>query len=271
MSPYRPLEELRRIPGLENAPYPDPKAGGRRKSVRFPALTPHGPRLRVEGFISLFCAGESAGCWWDTPKAIITGTLAGYNAARVARGLLPLTLPTQLVAGDCIAYTTAASDTFYGEEQSFTFAGPVYFECVQRLGWYIKANPAIVERVREPGVSRVFAMGGGCPPATVTDRPGPGDGQLWPSYLVASNGLPPTRTGARARRRLRRRRRGHGGERGEFASYHTRPVRRRSLPAKLPCSSLRHRAGSRFPRTWPPRPSSPIRWPGARCRRRGRS
>jgi len=158
MSSYIPLEQLREIPGLENAQYSDPKAGGRGNSVRFLALTPHDPDLRVQGLANLFCAGEKCGVLVGHTEAIITGTLAGHNAARVARGLSPLTLPTQLAVGDFIAHTTGALGTPYGQEQSFTFAGSVYFERMQKLGLYLRDTSAIAERVRAAGVYGIFAQ-----------------------------------------------------------------------------------------------------------------
>ena len=49
MSPFFPLDRLREIPGLENARYEDPYAGGIGNSVRFMAMSPRDNHLKVEG------------------------------------------------------------------------------------------------------------------------------------------------------------------------------------------------------------------------------
>ncbi|MEW6522661.1 MAG: FAD-dependent oxidoreductase [Bacillota bacterium] len=156
MSPYLALDDLRRIPGLENAVYTDPKAGGRGNSVRFTALTPHGPELRVEGRENLFCAGEKCGVLVGHTEAIVTGTLAGHNAARVAQARAPVTLPPQLAVGDFVAYTTRVFGTPTGQSQSFTFAGSTYFERMQANGLYLTDPEDIAGRIRAARAHGLF-------------------------------------------------------------------------------------------------------------------
>ncbi len=97
MSPYFEIHRLQQIPGLEKARYEDPYSGGQGNSMRFFAMAPRDNTLAVEGVNNLFCAGEKAGLLVGHTEAIVTGTLAGYNAARVAKGLEPIELPRSLV------------------------------------------------------------------------------------------------------------------------------------------------------------------------------
>ena len=87
MSPYYPLAQLRQVPGFENARFDDPYAGGIGNSMRYMALSPRDDAMHVEGAKNLFCGGEKAGLFVGHTEAIVTGTLAGYNAMRYALGL----------------------------------------------------------------------------------------------------------------------------------------------------------------------------------------
>ena len=49
MTPYYPLEQLRQIPGFENARFEDPYAGGIGNSVRYIGMSPRDDTLKVEG------------------------------------------------------------------------------------------------------------------------------------------------------------------------------------------------------------------------------
>ncbi|APC07939.1 FAD-dependent oxidoreductase [Neomoorella thermoacetica] len=146
MTPFFPLEILRRIDGLEKARFEDPYAGGIGNSVRFLAMVPRDDALKVEGLANLFCAGERAGPFVGHTEAIVTGTLAGHNAVRLLAGLAPLVLPATLAVGDIIAYTrrqVAGGDGLY---QRFTFSGAGYFERMQRLGLYTTDREVIRKR-----------------------------------------------------------------------------------------------------------------------------
>ncbi len=61
MTPFFPLETLRKIPGFENARYEDPYAGGLGNSIRYLGMAPRDDALKVIGVENLFCAGEKAG------------------------------------------------------------------------------------------------------------------------------------------------------------------------------------------------------------------
>jgi hypothetical protein len=158
MSPFYPLADLRSIPGLENARYEDPYAGGKGNSIRYLAMSPRDNFLKVEGVDNLFCGGEKAGLLVGHTEAITTGTLAGNNAVRYVVGKPLLELPISLAVGDAIAYVREQMQTEEGLMQKYTFSGSVYFERMNELGLYATDVNAIRERVKEAGLSNVFAQ-----------------------------------------------------------------------------------------------------------------
>jgi len=157
MSPYFEIHRLQQIPGLEKARYEDPYSGGQGNSMRFFAMAPRDNTLAVEGVNNLFCAGEKAGLLVGHTEAIVTGTLAGYNAARVAKGLEPIELPRSLVIGDAIAYVREQMQTEKGLGLKYTFSGSVLFERMQEQGSYTTDIPTIRQRVEQAGLTGVFA------------------------------------------------------------------------------------------------------------------
>ncbi|TEU15423.1 MAG: FAD-dependent oxidoreductase [Anaerolineales bacterium] len=158
MSPFYPLADLRSIPGLENARYEDPYAGGMGNSIRYLAMSPRDDFLKVEGMDNLFCCGEKAGLLVGHTEAITTGTLAGHNAVRYVMSKPLLELPLSLAVGDAIAYVREQMQTEEGLMQKYTFSGSVYFEQMKELGLYTTDVNAIRERVKEAGLSDVFAQ-----------------------------------------------------------------------------------------------------------------
>jgi hypothetical protein len=158
MSPFYPLADLRSIPGLENARYEDPYAGGKGNSIRYLAMSPRDNFLKVEGVDNLFCGGEKAGLLVGHTEAIATGILAGHNAVRYMAGKPLLELPISLAVGDAIAYVREQMQTEEGLMQKYTFSGSVYFERMNELGLYTTDVNAIRERVKEAGLSNVFAQ-----------------------------------------------------------------------------------------------------------------
>jgi hypothetical protein len=157
MTSYYPLEELRRTPGLADARYEDPYAGGKGNSVRFLALSPRDDTLKVRGAENLFCGGEKAGMLVGHTEAICSGTLAGYNAAQYGLGRPLLELPTTTAVGGIIHQAGEAMGTDEGLEIKFTFSGSVYFEYMKTAGLYTTDVVTIRERIDEVGLSGVFA------------------------------------------------------------------------------------------------------------------
>ena len=156
MSPFFPLEDLRQIPGFENARYEDPYAGNLGNSIRYLALSPRDNHLKTEGLENLFCAGEKAGPLVGHTEAICTGTLAGANAVRWAVGKELVQIPTELAVGDAIAYVKEQMKTEEGISKKYTFSGSVYIERMKEFGLYSTDVNAIKEHVEKAGMTDVF-------------------------------------------------------------------------------------------------------------------
>lgn len=156
MAPFYDLESLHQIPGLENARYEDPYAGGKGNSMRFLAMAPRDNALRVEGVENLFCAGEKAGLMVGHTEAIATGVLAGYNSVQWAAGRQELILPDTIAVGDFISHVKEEMDTKQERAGKYTFSGSVYFERMRERGLYSTDPKAIRERVEAAGLSGIF-------------------------------------------------------------------------------------------------------------------
>jgi threonine dehydrogenase-like Zn-dependent dehydrogenase len=157
MAPYMPLDQLRQVPGLENVRYEDPYSGTVGNSMRYSALSPRDDAMRVIGPVdNLFCGGEKAGLLVGHTEAMVTGTLAGHNAARALAGQSPLTLPDTLAVGDAIRHVREAMETEAGMQKKYTFSGSVYFERMQQRGLYSTDRAALAARVQAAGLAGVF-------------------------------------------------------------------------------------------------------------------
>lgn len=158
MTPYYPLDQLRQVPGFENARFEDPYSGSIGNSMRYMALAPRDNALKVKGLNNVFCGGEKAGLLVGHTEAIVTGTLAGHNAVRWALGKELLELPTDLAIGDAIAYVNEQMETDEGMRKKYTFSGSVYFTRMKELGLYSTDIPAIKAKVEKDGLTGVFAQ-----------------------------------------------------------------------------------------------------------------
>jgi hypothetical protein len=147
MTCYYPLEKLRKIPGLENARYEDPYSGGKANSIRYLSMAPRDNSLKVKGITNLFVGGEKAGLFVGHTEAIVTGTLAGYNAVRYGIGLKPVELPISLAVGDIIVHENKMKTTKEGLKNRYTFAGAGYFSRMKELGLYSIDTREIEKRV----------------------------------------------------------------------------------------------------------------------------
>jgi threonine dehydrogenase-like Zn-dependent dehydrogenase len=158
MTPFFPLEELRQVPGMENARYEDPYSGGKGNSMRYMALSPRDDTLKVAGMSNLFCAGEKAGLLVGHTEAIVTGVLAGHNAVRSAAGKAPITLPQTTAIGDAITFVREQMQTEAGMGKKYTFSGDVYFRHMKECGLYSTDIGAIRQRVTDAGLTHLFAQ-----------------------------------------------------------------------------------------------------------------
>ena len=156
MSPFFDLDKLHRIPGFENARYEDPYAGGKGNSMRFFSMSPRDDAMKVYGVDNLFCAGEKAGLLVGHTEAIVTGTLAGYNAVRHLNGEETLVLPRESVIGEAIAYVREQMQTEKGLGFKYTFSGSVLFKRMKDLGMYTTDVDKIRSKVEKLGLTNTF-------------------------------------------------------------------------------------------------------------------
>lgn len=157
MVPFYPLEMLRAIPGMKNARYEDPYAGDLGNSMRYFGMAPRNDALAVEGICNLFCAGEKAGLLVGHTEAIITGALAGYNAAQQAQDKAVLIIPKSLAIGDAISFVREEMQTDKGKTQKYTFSGSVLFDRMKQQDLYTINKATIAKRVQETGLTNIMA------------------------------------------------------------------------------------------------------------------
>lgn len=72
MTPFFNLEQLRKVPGFENAMIVDPYAGGKGNSVRYMAVSPRDNTMRAVPIKNLFVGGEKSGFYVGHTEAIRT-------------------------------------------------------------------------------------------------------------------------------------------------------------------------------------------------------
>ena len=170
MTTHFPLQRLRTIPGFREARFADPYSGGIGNSMRYFNMSPRNDALKVDGLANLFCGGEKAGLLVGHTEAVVTGTLAGYNAARCAFGKQQLVLPDSLANGDAIKHVREQMQTERGLGYKYTFSGSVYFERMKQRGSYLTDVAEIRRRVDDAGLTDVF---GWCSDASAIRNQGP--------------------------------------------------------------------------------------------------
>lgn len=156
MTSFYALEDLRKIPGLENARYEDPYSGGKGNSVRYLSMAPRNNSMKVDGLENLLCGGEKSGLFVGHTEAITTGSLAGHNSVRLALGMPLLELPRNLVTGDIIAYANEQIKHKDGLKKRYTFAGAEYFERMKERKMYTIDKKEIERRVSRMDLTDIF-------------------------------------------------------------------------------------------------------------------
>lgn len=156
MTTYYPLEKLRKIKGFENAKYVDPYAGGKGNSIRYLSVAPRENDMRVNGVTNLFCAGEKSGLFVGHTEAIVTGTLAGYNAVRYGLAMPCLILPRSMVIGDIISFANEKTNSREGRMTRYTFAGSVYFNRMKEEKLYTTDKEEIKKRICQLNLDNIF-------------------------------------------------------------------------------------------------------------------
>lgn len=158
MTSYYPLEKLRKIPGLENVRFEDPYSGGKANSIRYLSMAPRDNTMKVNGIENLLVGGEKAGLFVGHTEAIVTGTLAGYNAVRIGLGLKPVEIPVVLAIGDIISHENKMKQTPEGIRNRYTFAGAEYFKRMQDLNLYTTDLAEIEKRVKVLMMEEFFSQ-----------------------------------------------------------------------------------------------------------------
>lgn len=156
MTPFMPLEKLRQVPGLEDARYVDPYAGGKGNSIRYLSTAPRDDFMRVRGLENLFVGGEKSGLFVGHTEAISTGSLAGHNAARWLAGKEPLTLPKETAIGDLISYANETLAKEDGVYHRYTFAGSEFFARMKERGLYSTDPDKIKHRIQALDLAGVY-------------------------------------------------------------------------------------------------------------------
>ncbi|WP_415932183.1 FAD-dependent oxidoreductase [Zhenpiania hominis] len=157
MTPFFPLESLRRVPGFENARYVDPYAGGKGNSIRYLSVAERENTMKASGIENIFCGGEKSGLFVGHTEAISTGSLAGHNAVRYLKGMKLLELPTGLAIGDLISFANENLRHEDGLMTRYTFAGAEYFKRMKEKGLYSTDPAEIRERVRRYGLEDIYS------------------------------------------------------------------------------------------------------------------
>ncbi len=152
--PFMRREELRALPGFENAQYVQPHVGRLGNAVRYMALAPRDNCLRVRGVDNLFVAGDKVGGQPNgVTEAFITGTLAGFNAGSQAMGTGLLEIPQATAIGDFIAFTNAEQGNM---SQRYSLMWGPYFKRMCRLGLYSTDVDTLRRRISSVGMDGVF-------------------------------------------------------------------------------------------------------------------
>ncbi|MBI2874532.1 MAG: FAD-dependent oxidoreductase [Firmicutes bacterium] len=157
LRPFIPIEQVRQIEGLENARFFDPLAGGVGNSVRFLSVVETGPDFKAPGFENLYCAGEKVGLLVGNTEAVLTGELAGNNAARTARGDEALMLPRTTVLGDGLAYAGELLRGPGGYGKRYSFGGGEVQTRMREKGMYQLDPEVIAARIKELGLAGTLA------------------------------------------------------------------------------------------------------------------
>ncbi|ACS79932.1 FAD-dependent oxidoreductase [Maridesulfovibrio salexigens] len=154
MTPYFPIDKLRMVPGFTDALYSH--GSSMANSVRFLSRAPRNDLMKVTGTNNLFCGGEKSGFFVGHTEAMVTGTLAGYNAAALINDEEQMHLPRELACGDIIAAESEGLNKENGLKQRYTFSGGIYFEQMQKRELYLVDKSKINTRVNDLGLTGIF-------------------------------------------------------------------------------------------------------------------
>lgn len=156
MTSYFNLADLRKVEGFENARFVDPYAGGKGNSIRYMSVGLRDEYLKADEIENLFLGGEKSGFFVGHTEAITTGSLAGYNASRMADGKSLLELPEELAVGDIISFANFMLGQEDGYKKRLTFAGGTYFQRMKDRQLYTTDVKTIRRRVEAQGLTGIY-------------------------------------------------------------------------------------------------------------------
>ncbi len=156
MIPYYNLQKLRCLEGFKGAVFRDPLGGGTGNSIRFTSSIEVQAGLRVPPFLNLFAAGERAGLMVGHTEAMVTGTLAGYNAWCLIEGRKLLTLPRETACGELIAYARELGSTREGRQEMYTLSGGPLWKNLQQKRLYSIDPDELKLRLGKKGLLGIF-------------------------------------------------------------------------------------------------------------------
>jgi folate-dependent tRNA-U54 methylase TrmFO/GidA len=110
----RYASQLRKLPGLEECLIVQPLVGRVGHLVYGLGMLPNRRTLEVEGYDNLFCAGTKSSHALFIMDVVLSGDLAGLNAARKIHGLTPMELPGELMTGAFLAFCREAKASTAG-------------------------------------------------------------------------------------------------------------------------------------------------------------
>lgn len=156
MVPFFSLKKLQRLKGFERAVFKDPLGGGAGNSIRFTSVLRSNDFLMAPPIVNLLLAGERAGLMVGHTEAIVSGTLAGYNAWLLDRKREPLAFPRTLASGELIAFSRQISLKDDSDRPLITFSGGLLFENLRRRRLYTIDRELIKKRLLREGLLGIF-------------------------------------------------------------------------------------------------------------------
>jgi len=147
------VHDLRNFHGLEEVVTCDPIAGDKGHAVHKTRMAIRDNLLKVEGFSNLFCAGNKAGSFRSILDAMITGELAGYNAARLGCGKPCIEFPKSMAIGAFIDYTGNMLRNTEGRRGGYSLLNP---NLLKSMDVYRVDNRQIIDEVKNIGLSNIY-------------------------------------------------------------------------------------------------------------------
>ena len=142
--------------GETNTVYFDPAGGSRGNCIRFLAVAPRDVDLKVKGTKNLFAAGEKQGLLVGVCEAIVSGLLAGHNAARLARQEETLCLPRSTAVGEMLAFTQERLGDPSGYTARYSCLGGSLFKRLKEKGLYVTDRDEVMRRITKEGLSNIL-------------------------------------------------------------------------------------------------------------------